>query len=261
MQVVLTSQPVFDPRKARAWVKQYEIVEYKTEAGTDTQTPPVDTKDVSLTESQKIRLRKSKAGQAVPSYGLLSKMVDSGLLVSHPNNKMRFMHPVLNGYLSGQAIGDHEADATLCAQPDWDGKILSLRYLAARADASAVADIMLRESDVPLHTSTFVVARWLRDAPKEAPWRKKVFAALLALLQAEGQPIALRGQAMAAFVTSNDPGAATLFRQLLGTRSFDLLPLAALGSGALRDAKAVDALEEVLQAPSGAVRRATCLAW
>jgi HEAT repeat protein len=187
-------------------------------------------------------------------------MVDSGLLVSHPNNKMRFLHPVLNGYLSGQAIGDHEADATLCAQPDWDGKTLSLRYLAARADASVVADMMLKESDIPLHTSTFVVARWLRDAPKEAPWRKKVFAALLTLLQAEGQPIALRGQAMAAFVSSNDPGVVTLFRQLLSTRSFELLPLAALGTGALRDAKAVDALEEILQAPSGAVRRATCLA-
>ena len=258
MQVVLTSQPVFDPRKARAWVKQYEIVEDKT--GDDNANQTLDTKDVSLTESQKIRIRKSRAGDAVPSFGLLSKMVDSGLLVSHPNNKMRFLHPVLNGYLSGQAIGDHESDATLCAQQDWDGKTLSLRYLAARADASAVADIMLKESAIPLHTPTFVVARWLRDAPKEAPWRKKVFAALLNILQAEGQPTALRGQAMAAFVTSGDPGAATLFRQLLSTRSFELLPLAALGTGALRDTKAVDALEEILQAPSGAVRRATCLA-
>lgn len=258
MQVVLTSQPVFDPRKARAWVKQYEIVDDK--ASGDNTNAALDTKDVNLTDSQKIRIRKSKAGEAVPSFGLLSKMVDSGLLVSHPNNKMRFLHPVLNGYLSGQAIGDHESDATLCAQPDWDGKTLSLRYLAARADASAVADIMLKESDIPLYTPTFVVARWLRDAPKEAPWRKKVFAALLNILQSEGLPTALRGQAMAAFVTSGDPGAATLFRQLLGTRSFELLPLAALGSGAMRDTKAVDTLEEILQAPAGAVRRATCLA-
>lgn len=76
----------------------------------------------------------------------------------------------------------------------------------------------------------------------------------------EGQPLGLRGQAMAAFVTSSDPGAATLFRQLLGSRSFELIPLAALGSGALRDVKAIDALEELMQAPSGAVRRAICLA-
>jgi len=75
-----------------------------------------------------------------------------------------------------------------------------------------------------------------------------------------GQPLGLRGQAMAAFVASGDPGAATLFRQLLSSRSFELIPLAALGSGALKDVKAIDALEELMQAPSGAVRRAICLA-
>ena len=65
---------------------------------------------------------------------------------------MRFLHPVLNGYLSGQAIGDNDADTTLLALPDWDGKTLSLRYFAARGDAAAVADIMLKQSDIPLHT-------------------------------------------------------------------------------------------------------------
>jgi HEAT repeat protein len=65
---------------------------------------------------------------------------------------------------------------------------------------------------------------------------------------------------MAAFVTSGDPGAATLFRQLLGSRSFELIPLAALGSGVLKDVKAIDALEELMQAPVGSVRRAVCLA-
>ncbi len=260
MQVVLTCQPVFDPRKARAWVKQYDIVEDKPMDGAESITKTTEGETVPLTESQKIRIKKSKASEAVATYGLLSKMVDSGLLVSHPNNKMRFLHPVLNGYLSGQAIGDNDGDATLLAQPEWDGKTLSLRYLAARGDASAVADMMLKQSDIPLHAETFEVARWLRDAPKEATWRAKAFASLLTILQAEGQPLALRGQAMAAFVVSGDPGAATLFRQLLASRSFELLPLVALGSGALRDIKAVDALEEILQAPIGAVRRATCLA-
>jgi HEAT repeat protein len=211
-------------------------------------------------ESKKIKIKKSKAADAAPSYGLLSKMVDSGLLVSHPNNKMRFLHPVLNGYLAGQAIGDHDADATLVAQSDWDGKTLSLHYLDARGDATAAADILLKESDLPLYTHVFTVARWLRDAPRECGWRNKVFATLLALLQAEGQPLGLRGQAVAAFVTSGDPGAATLFRQLLSSRSFELIPLAALGSGALKDVKAIEALEELLQAPVGAVRRAICLA-
>ncbi|HLA08804.1 MAG TPA: HEAT repeat domain-containing protein [Anaerolineales bacterium] len=259
MQAVLTTQAVFDARTARTWVKQYDIVEDKPIESAETVTQTEEGEKAPVTESQKIRIKKSKAGD-MPTYGLLSKMVDSGLLVSHPGNKMRFLHSVLNGYLAGQAIGDNDAGSTLLAQPDWNGKTLSLHYLAARGDASAVADILLKESELPLYKHVFAVARWLRDAPREATWRGKVFASLLAILQAEGQPIGLRGQAMAAFVASGDPGAATLFRQLLSSRSFELIPLAALGSGAMRDTKAIDALEEVLQAPVGSVRRAACLA-
>jgi HEAT repeat protein len=187
-------------------------------------------------------------------------MVDSGLLVIYPSERMRFLHPVFSGYLASQAIGDNDADTTLLAQPDWNGKILSMHFLAARGDISAVADIMLKESELPLHSQVLTMARWLRDAPREAAWRAKVFGSLMNILQAEGQPLALRGHAMAAFVLSGDPGAAKLFRQLLGSRSFDLLPLAALGSGAMKDVKAVEALEDVMQAPIGAVRRAACLA-
>ena len=260
MQVILTAQPIFDPRTARSWVKQYDIVDDQSIESAETVTTSEDTGPVPLTESQKIRIKKSKAKAAVPSYGLLSKMVESGLLVTHSNEKMRFLHPVFNGYLAGQAVGDNDADTTLLAQPEWDGKTVTLHYLAARADASAVADILLKQSDLPLHSSTFVVARWLRDTPKEAKWRAKAFANLLSILQAEGQPSTLRAQAMAAFIASGDPGAATLFRQLLSSRSFTVLPLAALGSGALRDRKAVPVLEEVMQAPVSAVRRAACLA-
>jgi HEAT repeat protein len=260
MQVVLTLQPIFDPRKARSWVKQYDIVEDKPLEGPEPTLQPGIEEDPALSDSQQIRTRRSKTVEAGPTHGLLSKMVESGLLISHSNNKMRFLHPVLNGYLAGQAIGDNDADTTLLALPDWDGKTIALRYLAARGDASAVADIMLKESDLPLHSSSLAVARWLRDAPREITWRNKAFANLLATLQAEGQPSGLRGQAMAAFVTSGDPGAATLFRQLLSSRSFELIPLVALGSGALKDVKAIAALEELMQAPVGSVRRAICLA-
>jgi HEAT repeat protein len=260
MQVVLTSQPIFDPGKARSWVKQYDIVEDKPVENEGEESAKVITNEkIALTDSQKIRLKKSKAGE-VPSTGLLGKLVESGLLASYSNNKLRFLHPVLNGYLAGQAIGDNEADVTLAGQPDWDGKTLAMHYLAARSDASGLADFMLKESALPLHSHTFIVAHWLRDVPKQAPWRAKAFASLLNILQAEGQPVSLRAQAMAAFVLSNDPGAATLFRQLLNSRSSEVAPLAALGSGALQDTKAVEALEDIMRTPSGAVRRAACLA-
>lgn len=260
MQVVLTAQPVFDPRKARAWVKQYDLIEDRPLESAETVSETPDGKPAPLTESQKIRIKKSRAREAVPTHGLLGKMVESGLLISHPNERMRFLHPVLAGYLAGQAIGDNGADSALLAQPDWIGKALSFQYLATRGDINAVADAMLGGSSLPLYSQVFILARWLRDAPREAAWRGKVFASLMNILQAEGQPLALRGHAMAAFVVSGDPGAAKLFRQLLGSRSFDLLPLAALGSGAMNDARAVDALSELLHAPISSVRRAACLA-
>lgn len=259
MQVVLTSQPIFDSSKARAWVKQYDIVEDKPIDGEETPEKFITSEKIALTDSQRIKLKKSKAGE-VPSTGLLGKLVESGLLVTHADGKIRFLHPVFNGYLAGQAIGDNEADVTLAAQPEWDGKTLAMHYLAARGDATGIADYLLGESALPLYTNTFVVARWLRDAPRQVAWRAKVFAALMNILQAEGQPLTLRAQAMAAFVLSGDPGVATLFRQLLTSRSFEVIPLAALGSGALRDAKAAPLLEEVLRAPMGAIRRAACLA-
>ncbi|MFN8425555.1 MAG: HEAT repeat domain-containing protein [Anaerolineales bacterium] len=260
MQAVLTSQAVFDPNAARAWVKQYDIVDDMPIQGAETVTKTDEGEKAPVTESQKIRLKKSKAREGMPTHGLLSRLVDSGLLISHPGNKMRFLHSVLEGYLAGQAIGDNEADQTLHAQAEWNGKAVALHYLAARGDVSAVADILLKESELPLHNAIFTVAHWLRDAPKDATWRGKVFASLLQILQAEGQPLALRGQAIAAFVASGDPGAAALFRQLLNSKSFELIPLAALGSGGARDSKAMDSLEEAMQAPSGSVRRACCLA-
>jgi hypothetical protein len=113
---------------------------------------------------------------------------------------------------------------------------------------------------MPLQTSLFTAARWLRDAPREAPWRSKVFAQLASLLQTEGIPMTLRAQAVAAFCWSRDPGAASLFRQFLKTTSFELIQLAALGSGAIRDSKAVELLNRILLAPSPSAQRAGCLA-
>lgn len=261
MQVVLTSQPIFDSSKARSWVRKYEIVEDQPiEGEEDSSFKTITAEKIALTDSQRIKLKKSKTGD-VPSTGLLGKIIESGLLITHANGKLRFLHPVLNGYLAGGAIGDNEADITLAAQPEWDGKTLAMYYLAARSDASAIADYLLKESTLPLHASTFTVSRWLRDTPKQSAWRSKVFASLFNLLQAEGQPLSLRAQAMAAFVVSNDPGAAQLFRQSLASRSFEVMALAALGAGAIRDTKAVETLEEIIQSPViGSVRRAACLA-
>lgn len=65
---------------------------------------------------------------------------------------------------------------------------------------------------------------------------------------------------MAAFAISNDPNAAILFRQFAGTTSFELVQLAVLGIGTIKDPKSIQVLERTLTAPSLSVRRAACVA-
>jgi HEAT repeat protein len=257
MQVILSSQPVFDPRKAREWVKSYEVIEegVKIESGANESAAKEN-----VEEEKPQKEKKNEKVGAVPSYGLLGKMVSSGLLVSYPNNKMRFIHPTFAGYLAGHALTNYNAEETLLNQPDWSGKYLAMHYYAAHGDASKLIQSLMEFSRMPMHRPLFAAARWLRDAPKNVPWRGKLFGTLAAIMQTEGIPLGIRGQAMAAFVVSNDSNAAALFRQFETTLSFELVQLAVLGTGAIRDIKAIKIVERAKDAPSLAVRRAACMA-
>ncbi|MDO8752620.1 MAG: HEAT repeat domain-containing protein [Anaerolineales bacterium] len=246
MQVILSSQSIFDPRNAREWVKSFEVADPKPEG-----------------EIEETKPKKGKKNQNVvptPTSGLLAKMAVSGLLDTYPNHKMRFSHPVFAGYLAGHALAHYNAEEAILNQPDWSGKYLAMRYFAATADASHLVQSLLEFSRLPMHRPLFSAARWLKDAPRNAPWRGKLFEKLAALLQTEDIPLGLRGQAMAAFVVSNDPSATTLFRQFGSSFSSELAQLAILGSGAVGDSKAVPVLENALSAPSQSVRRAACMA-
>ena len=259
MQIVLTAQPIFDPRKARVWVKSFEPSE-EAESESAEEPPQAETAEDGEEKKEKIRGRKGRVGAPVPTPGLLGRMVSTGLIVSHPHNRMRFVHPVIGGFLAGRALSAFNEEDALINQPDWSGKLLAMRYLAAHGDASRLAQKMLEWSRLPMHRPLLAAARWLRDAPREAAWRGKVMSSLATLLQTEGLPLALRSQAVAAFVHSNDPGVPALFRQLSSTLSFELVRLAALGSGALQDQKAIPIVRNALEAPSISARRAACLA-
>ena len=250
MQVILNSQPVFDPRKAREWVKSFEAADKKTEGNSSESTEGTKPKKGK-------KIEKVAAG---PTAGLLGKMAASGLLFASPNNQMRFSHLVFAGYLAGHALTNYNAEETILNQPDWAGKYLAMRYFAAKGDASKLVQSMMEFSRLPMHRPLFAAARWLRDAPRNAPWRDKLLGTLAAIMQTDDIPLSLRGQAMAAFVFSNDPGAAALFRQFATSLSFELVQLAILGSGAISDPKAVKALENALNAASLSVRRAACMA-
>jgi len=257
MQAVIEAQPVFDARGAREWVKTFEPVE---ETNTDQHG---ETEEIPEGENQKIESRsKSKKKEQVqkPTSGLLGKMQDSGLLTAHVNNRMRFIHPVIGGYLAGYAMTNYNAEEIILEQSDWEGKLLAIQFLAAHRDVTQLTDSYIHATSMPLHQLLFTAARWLKYAPAEAAWRGKVFTKLIEVLQTEGIPLTLRAQAVAALVQSGDPNVAVLFRQFMKTTSFGLLQLVSLGSGALKDTKAIEQLSDALNAPSARAQRAACLA-
>jgi HEAT repeat protein len=255
MQVILSSQPIFDPRKARDWVKSFEALEDKQDTLAIDQAPASAEGD-----SKPIKAKKGEKVVAAPTSGLLGRMTSSGLLSNSANSRMRFIHLVFAGYLAGRGMTNYAAEEVILNQPDWSGKYLAMRYFAGHGDASKLVQSLLEFSRMPMHRPLLGAARWLRDAPRNAPWRGRLFSTLASLFQTEGIPLSLRGQAMAAFAISNDPGAAALFRQFASTTAFELVQLSVLGSGILKDVKAIPVLEQVLNAPSLSVRRAACMA-
>ncbi len=260
MQVTLACEPVFDPRRARTWVKEFELPEDTGQAEAPTGEEPAEPAEAKNEPPAQKKDKKRGRNAPAPTPGLLGRLASTGLLIVYPNNKMRFSHPVFGGFLAGRALSGFNAEENLLSQADWTGKLLAMHYLASYGDVTSIVKRLLDWSRLPMHRPMLAAARWLRDAPRSAAWRGKVMSALAELLQSEGLPISLRAQALAAFVVSDDPGVPALFRQLTNTLSFELMRLLALGSGAVADAKAVKILEGVLQAPSLSARRAACLA-
>ena len=245
LQTSLSANPIFDPRSARQWVKSFE--------------PNESELIVDVDQEKKENKQNARTGnQKSPSLGLISKMVESGLLDPHRNNRMRFVHPIFSGYLAGKSLANYTG--AILQQPPWIGKYLAMRFLAVLGNATSLSTALLAQSDRPLSRNLFIPARWLRDAPTQAAWRGVLMAKLVQVLQQTGQPLGLRGQALAAIVQSGDPGSPVLFRQLLAEHESELLQLAALGSGALHDGKAVEMLAALLSNPNPSVRRAACLA-
>jgi hypothetical protein len=247
LQVSLAVQPVFNPHEARQWIKSFEPSEVEPAP------------EIAVEEDTKNKKSAKQEKSVAPSLGLLSKMADSGLLTQHRNNRMRFAHPIFFGYLAGKALVNHQSENIL-EQPPWIGKYLAMQFLAAQGDASPLANTLLSQLDRPLSRNLLTLARWLRDSSRQAPWRGPLMAKLAELIHENGQPLGLRGQAVAAFVQSGDVSSAILFRQLLKEQDPEILQMAAIGSGAVQDAKSIDLLSGLLNNSSPIVRRAALLA-
>jgi len=278
MQANLNTNPIFDNRTAREWVKSFDVGE-ETPAQIVAEAPAValaepvsdsappdeaatlgaDPSDEKSSENSGKSDKKRTVQVGATRASLLGRLAESGLLTSHRNNRLRFIHPVFGGYLAGKALAGYGSAEPLAKQPLWSGRTLAMRYFAAYGDASASYDLLTSQEDPLLERGTLSAARWLRDAPRHAAWRARLMPRLIDILQSD-RPLGLRAQALTGLALSGDPGSAALFRQFLQVPAGELRALAALGCGAIRDPKAIEPLTNLLQDHDPLVRRSASLA-
>lgn len=277
-QASLLGMSIFDGRRAREWTKAFETVNTENLTATENAIPLTET---ALTEEDQTLDEQTFAPSMVQNpdttlgnpksknknrthqtanASVISKLTTAGLLAAHGGSRLRFSHPVFQGYLAGKNLDAAKTGETLLMQPSWIGQTTAFRYLAAFSDVTPLVNRLLAMNDPILLRPKFVAARLLRDAPREASWRGNVLGALMLIIQNEDNPLALRGQAMAAFAFSGDPGMGALFRQLMRASTNELRQLSSLGAGVMRDTKAVDGLINVVAHSSGSARHAACLA-
>lgn len=204
--------------------------------------------------------RSVSVGQT-PAQADLYRLISQGLLVERQNDALAFSHPVIMGYLASRSAIDNAILNNMMGQPLWIGKTLFLHYLATIADISSQVEALINhDTSDPLLRNTLTVARWLSDTPANVPWRAQLMRRLLAILQNDRQPPAVRARSTAAFIASNDPSLQPMFHQLLVAPSGVIRQFSALASGILQDTKSTRELSGLLADPTAEVRYAACMA-
>jgi hypothetical protein len=265
-QVIANASTIFDSRKGKSWIKSFEPAEEENGASDspasnnpDSSSTIIDETLANNTESgQKKPKKKSGAKPAAPKASLLSKLTDSGLLENRRNGKMRFIHLAFGGALAGEVMNSASA-AQILSQEPWCGRSLALNSFAAKGDASETVNNLLAQQDEMLERYKLSAGRFLRDAPRQAPWRGKVMTALVEIIKTD-KPVALRMQAAASIALSEDPAGAMLFRQLLQSPDSNVRRMAVLATGAIRDSKSAEQLILLLGDDDPQVRHSACLA-
>jgi HEAT repeat protein len=206
------------------------------------------------------RRQQKDARKEFSTRSILSSLVSSGLFTTHTQDTVRFNHPIILGYLAAWGFCDTPDEVqVLLDQPDWIGKSITLEYLACFQDVTPIVHSLLAQKDV-LNSRVFQLARWLRIAPKQLPWRGTVLRSLANLLQKEYLTSSVSARAMTALVLSGDPAVQSLFRQIIKSEHENHRIVGALGLGMLGDGKVLSELVALCEDDIPAITLAACLA-
>lgn len=228
------------------------------------ETPPVLEQPVLEEEAPGSR---EKPGKAAPAPGIsrpariIEALLEQGLLVRYRGDQLAFVHSQIAAYLAACYLLQQGDEVRLLNQPNWTGKLETLRYAAQDPSSTAWVPTLLEGPDEDLLlTGLLQAARWLNQAPEDIGWRPLVMRQVIEALQNEHLGFGVRARLMIAAVLSKTSGLKPLFRQMLNAKDEYLRRLAALACGLLDDSRSVNDLASLMVDSAPNVRRAVCLA-
>jgi HEAT repeat protein len=248
-QLVLGTQPLVEQRSAENWLGGSDL------AAVESTTTAPESADPSGASPA------AAAGKPVRARGALSDLVDCGLIVLHPGERVRLVHPTFTGYLAAMALAQVQGGTQLTPQPVWTGKLTTLNYLAIiEGQPVWIYELLKGEDADPTLRGLLNAGRWLRIAPDGQPWTSAMMRQLSGAIQKENLTLGLKARLLSALLVSNNPSLAVLLRMLLEIPQPELRQLATLGLGFVRDAKATVDLSRLVKDTNPGVSRAAILA-
>jgi HEAT repeat protein len=135
-----------------------------------------------------------------------------------------------------------------------------MQYLASFGNVGNLIESLLAQWDDALKRGVLTAGRWLRTAPKNAPWRGAVMRGLATTIQKEQTTLGMSARALSALAFTGDPSLTSLFRQFFKSTEPNLRLLGILGCGMSHDIKIIPDLTSMAEDPVPNVGRAACMA-
>ncbi|MGD0002756.1 MAG: HEAT repeat domain-containing protein [Anaerolineaceae bacterium] len=190
---------------------------------------------------------------------ILSILVENGILIDCAQEQVRFVNPLIPGYLASFKIQEDQVDLS-AGKLLWVHLIATLHFMSWQNKTGYWLDNFLNQDIPPLYNNLLTVGRWLRDCPSNSLWKPQVMRKLVDLIYEETLPIFIKGRILTAFILSNDPSLPLLFKQMGQSTTPDLRLLSTLGNGAIRNTKALDDLQEMCSDSDSICKNAAVLA-
>ena len=209
--------------------------------------------------NEKITYSENNSHRNISLQKVIPNLLNRGILVQDGNRSIRFIHPVIAGFIAADYFIKENKKEALFKQPEWIYKTNALHYLVAKD-----SDVNLTHQHVSSNDELFqqiVLSRveWLRDMTPTTELFKQIFRDAAIKIKQENIPLSTRAKILINLAKSNFPGVSTLLIDLLNIPFPETNQLAALGLGFLRERKAVSELINALHKPLS-VQRAICLA-